>query len=110
MKREIWPFTLAELRKAHAGVSKLTTKANADILLVLGLTGIRWGELSALRVRDVQQLPYPAFRISRSKPDGQPVRTTTKGGGARTAPLAAEVWEIVEPLLNGRKPDAPLFA
>ena len=108
-KREIWPFTLEELRKAHADMSALTSKANADLLLVLGLTGIRWGELSALRVRDVQQLPYPAFRVSRSKPDGQPVRTTTKGGGARTVPLAEEVWEIVEPLLTDRKPDAPLF-
>ncbi|WP_285363202.1 site-specific integrase [Microbacterium sp. LMC-P-041] len=109
-KREIWPFTLQELRKAHADMSALTSKTNADILLVLGLTGIRWGELSALRVRDVQQLPYPAFRVSRSKPDGQPVRTTTKGGGARTVPLADEVWEIVQPLLDGRKPDEPLFA
>lgn len=109
-KREIWPFTLQELRKAHADMSSLTSKTNTDILLVLGLTGIRWGELSALRGRDVQQLPYPAFRVSRSKPDGQPFRTTTKGGGARTVPLADEVWAIVQPLLDGRKPDDPLFA
>jgi len=108
-KREIWPFTLAELRKAHTDLQTLTSKSNADILLVLGLTGIRWGELSALRVRDVQQLPYPALRVSRSKPDGQPVRTVTKGGSARTVPLPSEVWDIVQPLLDAGKPDAPLF-
>ncbi|MCJ1707419.1 site-specific integrase [Microbacterium sp. VKM Ac-2923] len=107
--REIYPFTLDELRAVHADLSQHTTQANADIALILGLTGLRWGELSALRVRDVQQLPYPAFRVSRSKPDGQPVRTVTKGGSARTVPLPAEVAAIVLPMLEGRTPDAPLF-
>jgi integrase len=60
-------------------------------------------------VRDVQQLPYPAFRVSRSKPDGPPVRTVTKGGGARTVPRTEEVGAIVQPLTLGRKRDAPLF-
>lgn len=107
--REIYPFTLEELRAVHADLSQHTTQTNADIALVLGLTGLRWGELSALRVRDVQQLPYPAFRVSRSKPDGQPVRTVTKGGSARTVPLPAEVARIVLPLVQGVAPDAPVF-
>lgn len=107
--REIYPFTLDELRAVHADLARHTTQTNADIALILGLTGLRWGELSALRVRDVQQLPYPAFRVSRSKPDGQPVRTVTKGGSSRTVPLPVEVARIVVPLTQDRTPDSPLF-
>ncbi|GAA4166048.1 hypothetical protein GCM10022286_30060 [Gryllotalpicola daejeonensis] len=75
---------------------------------MLGLTGLRWGELSALRVRDVQLLPYPAFRVSRSGPSGHAIRTQTKGGAARTVPLPPQVVEIVKPLLD-RPAQALLF-
>jgi integrase len=82
----------------------------SDVVLVLGLTGLRWGELVALRVRDVQMVPYPAIRVSRSAPDGQPVRTTTKGGKARTVPLAADLVPLVQSRLEGKGPDALVFS
>lgn len=108
-KREIFPFTLAELRAVHAHLKTITTPENADIALVLGLTGLRWGELAALRVRDVQELPYPALRVSRSKPDGQPVRTVTKGGKPRTVPLTEDVAGIILEAAKGKTPDALVF-
>lgn len=108
-RREIFPFTLEELRAVHARLVGTTTKANADIALVLGLTGLRWGELVSLRVRDVQQLPYPALRVSRSKPDGEPVRNITKGGKPRTVPLTDDAAAIILPLLTARKPDDLVF-
>jgi integrase len=107
--REIFPFTPAELRAVHAALLATTTKANADVALVLGLTGMRWDELVALRVRDVQHLPYPALRVSRSKPDGEPVRSITKGGKPRTVPLTDDAAAIILPLLEGRTPDALVF-
>jgi len=73
------------------------------------LTGLRWGEIAALRVRDVQTVPFPAFRVSRSRPDGQKVRPVTKGGNPRTVPLLDDAWKIVQPL-TGRGPDETLFA
>lgn len=97
-RREIYPLTLTELRAVHSALLAATTKASADIALVLGLTGLRWGELVALRVRDVQQLPYPALRVSHSKPDGEPVRNVTKSGKARTVPLTDDAAAIVLPL------------
>ncbi|MER7447070.1 site-specific integrase [Microbacterium sp. NPDC097977] len=109
-KREIFPYTVEELRAVHADLLSHTSRENADIALVLGLTGIRWGELAALRVRDVQELPYPALRISRSKPDGQPVRTVTKGGKPRTVPLMGDVATIVLNAIKGKAPDALVFA
>lgn len=107
--REVWPFNLAKLRALTATIEAQHGKAHADISLTLGLSGLRWGELVALRVRDVQLVPYPAFRVSRSKPDNEPVRYVTKGGKSRTVPLAVEL-EAVRPMLAGRSPDAPLFA
>lgn len=57
----------------------------------------------------VQELPRPALRVTRSKPDGVPVRSATKGGKARTVPLTTEAASIVLPLLNGRSPDDLVF-
>lgn len=110
VKREVYPFTLAELRALVEGIQASHGQTQADIALTLGLSGIRWGELVALRVRDVQLVPYAAFRVSRSKPDNQPVRFVTKGGKSRTVPLPSELETIVRPLIEGRSPDAPLFA
>ncbi|KAA0960799.1 site-specific integrase [Microbacterium sp. ANT_H45B] len=108
-KREIFPFTLSELRAVHADMLRYTNPTNADIVLALGLTGLRWRELADLRVRDVQQLLCPALHISRSKSDGQSVRTVTKGGKARTIPLADDVAAIILPRIRGMRPDALVF-
>ncbi|WP_223628647.1 hypothetical protein [Microbacterium sp. EST19A] len=40
-KREIFPFTLAELRAVHTDMLTHTNETNANIVLVLGLTGLR---------------------------------------------------------------------
>lgn len=107
---EIYPFTIDELRAVHADVHALIQdKAAADMILVLGLTGLRWGEIAALRVRDVQTVPFPAFRVSRSRPDGQRVRSVTKGGKPRTVPLVDDAWKVVQPL-SDRGPDEILFS
>ena len=40
----------------------------AEITLVLALTGVRFGELRGLRVRDVVSVPYPGIVVKRSVP------------------------------------------
>jgi integrase len=104
---EVYPFNEPELR---ALVTKLavTGGPQADVALVLGLTGLRWGELVALRVRDVTQIPFPAFRVSRSASDGHTVRAT-KSGRARTVPLVPEVAKIVQDWAAAKEPEAFLF-
>ncbi|WP_382303936.1 tyrosine-type recombinase/integrase [Herbiconiux sp. UC225_62] len=106
---EVYPFTVRELHEVY-GKLKEESDRWADLALVLGLTGIRWGEAMALRVRDVQDLPYPAIRISRSGPDGQIIRNTTKGGKARTVPLAEELLPIFHAWKQDKGPDELLFA
>lgn len=106
---EVYPFTIDQLRALHNAAVATAGSDTGDIVLVLGLAGLRWGELAALRVRDVQRVPIPAVRVSRSKSDGQELRRKTKSGKARTVPLVAEAWTIIEPLLAGREPEALLF-
>jgi integrase len=88
---QVWPFTPEELWAVHAALVAEAGERRASIALVMGLTGVRPGELTALRVRDVQHAPVPAFRVSRSKTDGQALRHTTKGGKPRSVPLVADV-------------------
>ncbi|MCU1570486.1 MAG: Site-specific recombinase XerD [Naasia sp.] len=107
-RREVYPFAIHELRAVHAVQAHRPDLA--DVVLVLGLTGIRWEELRGLRVRDVQHVPYPALRVSRSWPDGEPVRNVTKGGGALTVPLAAELLPLIEQRSAGKAPEDVLFS
>lgn len=73
--------------EAHRG----RAGALADVTLALGLTGVRFGELRGLRVRDVTQDPYPALVVRRSLPtSGRTgaviLRSTTKGGATGSCP------------------------
>lgn len=102
------PFTINELRDVYADLRAVDAHW-ADLCLVLGLTGIRWGELMALRVRDFQVVPYAALRISRSAPDGQDVRNSTKGGSSRTVPLVDELSTVFVEWMEGLGPDKLIF-
>jgi integrase len=71
-----------------------------------GATGVtrssgRWGELRALRVSDVQELPSPAFWVARSQTEGGKVKVT-KGRLARRVPLADVVIEVVRRASSGK--------
>lgn len=86
----------------------------ADITLVLGLTGLRFGELRGLRVRDLVDVPYPGFVVKRSVPQSGRTgavieRATTKSGRSRLVPLTDRVRPVVESWAEGREPDDLLF-
>ncbi|NNG20146.1 hypothetical protein HJ590_11300 [Naumannella sp. ID2617S] len=63
------PFTEVELEEVWEPCRELSP-ALADIVLVAGWTGLRWGELRALRVSDVIEVPSPALLVSRSQSEG----------------------------------------
>jgi integrase len=66
-KEQMRPFAIAALLDVVEDQRKFDP-VYADLTLVLGLTGMRFGELRGLRVADVLDVPYPALRISRSVP------------------------------------------
>jgi integrase len=86
----------------------------ADITLVLALTGVRFGELRGLRVRDVVDVPYPCVVVKRSLPQSGRTgavieRATTKSGRTRLIPLSILVRPVVAQWAHGRRPDDLLF-
>ncbi|MBM6405537.1 site-specific integrase [Phycicoccus sp. CSK15P-2] len=103
-------LTLDEL---HALVTAATGR-DADVVTVLGLCGLRWGELAGLQVGDVVQVPGPGLRLQRavlaSSHDGSLYVDSLKGRRARTVPLPAAAHEVVQRWADGRAADEWLFA
>jgi integrase len=65
------------------------------VLLMLAYTGLRWGELRALRWKDVREAPYPHLVVSRSH-DGP-----TKSRKVREVPLKPQAEEVLNTLTKG---------
>lgn len=76
----------------------------ADITLIAGWTGLRWGELRAVRVGDLQELPSPAFWVARSQTEGGKVKVT-KGRSARRVPLADVAIDAIRRVAGGKSPE-----
>ncbi len=100
-------FTQAEL--ARTLVRQYEVRPHmADVTEFLSLTGIRWSEIRALRVRDLQQAPNHAIRVSRAHSDGY-AEKGTKTGNARQVPLTRRAWEIASSRAADRKRTDYLF-
>lgn len=80
----------------------------AAVTEFLSLTGVRWSELRALRVRDLEQVPNRAIRVSRAQSDGY-AEKGTKTGKTRLVPLTRRAWEIASSRAVGRKRTDYLF-
>ena len=108
-RREGQALTLDEL-------CALTTACSGpyrDVVPVLALYGLRWGELAGLQVGDRVSVPCPGLRLSRavlaSDGGGELYVDTLKNNRARTVPLVNELVPIVDRWSAGKRPDAWLF-
>ena len=85
-----------------------------DVVPVLALAGLRWGELAGLQVGDRVSVPGPGLRLRRavlaSSGGGALYVDTLKNHRARTVPLVADLVPIVDRWSEGKTPDAWLFA
>ena len=85
---------------------QLNALANAskhpEIILLLGTVGLRWGELAALRPRDLDPLRN-RIHITRSasKADGKPVIVTPKTHEVRTAATSPELMRMLVEVAAG---------
>jgi integrase len=110
---EVHPFPL-ELLLGVVETQRGIGGRYADITLVLALSGLRFGELRGLRVRDLVDVPYPGLVVKRSIPQSGRTgavieRATTKSGRSRLVPLSDRVRPVVESWAEGREPDDLLF-
>lgn len=89
-----------------------TPTAHRPLLVALFGTGLRWGEITALQVRDIQPTTPPTLRVTKAwkSTPGRPrhVGPPKSGKSRRTVMLPAQVMEALAPLL-GRDGDALLF-
>lgn len=85
----------------------------ADIVLVLALAGLRWGELAGLKVSDRVQVPGEGLRLQRavlsSNDRGDLFVDTLKNNRSRTVPLVARLVPVVDRWSEGKKIDDWLF-
>lgn len=80
----------------------------AEITEFLSLTGLRWSELRAVRIKSLQDLPFPALHISRAQSDGY-AEKGTKTRMPRRVPLTARASEIAHERAGARAPNEYLF-
>jgi integrase len=80
------------------------------LILVLGYTGLRWGEATALRVRDID-LDRRRIDVQRAHADvgGRVVVGTPKSHQSRTVPLPRFLAEELAKLINGELPEHLVF-
>ena len=108
-RREGQMLTVDELRRLAAACRG----RYAELVLVLGLQGLRWGELAGLRVGDLVSVPGPGLRVQRavlgSNGGGQLFVDSVKSHRSRTVPLVPGVVTIVERWSSGKSSDEWLF-
>lgn len=106
------PRNRAHRYLSHEELQQLARQAGEHqaLILVLGYTGVRWGELTALRARDVDLLRSRLIvRRSMSEVNGRLVEGTTKSHATRTVPVPKFLREELEALLGSKQPDDFLF-
>ena len=86
----------------------------AELIYVLAMQGLRWGELAGLQVGDRVMVPGPGLRLSRavlaSNGGGELYVDTLKNKRARTVPLVPVVVPIVDRWSAGKSSGEWLFA
>lgn len=104
---EMHPFTESELwdvvRACRARNERL-----ADVVLVLGWTGLRWGEARAMTVGEVVEVPTPGLIVRRSMSEGLGAKAT-KGRRSRRVPLVDGLLSLVRSMSEGKTQGDPLF-
>jgi integrase len=102
VRREGQALTLAEVHALTAACAG----PYREIVPVLALAGLRWGELAGLQIGDRVSVPGPGLRLTRavlaSEGGGALYIDTLKNHRARTVPLVAELGPIIDRWSAGR--------
>lgn len=102
------PFTWDQLDSLVDVIREDSDPFLADVILILGYTGLRWGEIRVLKVRDVQLEPVMRFLVRASQTEGMQIKYP-KSGKARHVPVADKIRPIVLGHMKGKGPDELVF-
>jgi integrase len=81
----------------------------ADVFEFMSLTGVRWGELRAIRVGWLSEVPLPQLNVERSHSDRYKEKGPKSWRGTRPVPLSPRAQEIFRKHAAGKNPDDYLF-
>lgn len=93
--------TLEAQRASSAHYAKVTEWTS--------LTGLRWSETRALRVSDLQDVPFPAAWVRRAQSEGYDEKAPKTDNGERAAPLTDRARAIAREAAAGKRPEDYLF-
>lgn len=93
--------TLAAQRAASAHYATITEWTS--------LTGLRWSETRALRVADLQDVPFPAVWVRRAQSEGYDEKAPKTANGERAVPLTDRARQLAREAAAGKRPEAHLF-
>ena len=99
---EMRPWTEDELEAAYQRWREEDPHL-ADVLLVLGWTGLRWAEARAVTVEDVVDVPTPGLLVRRSQPEGVATKST-KGRRSRRVPVANRLLPVIRRMQASKDP------
>lgn len=105
---DVRPFTALQLERTLEA-QRLLTPHYAAVTEFSALTGLRWGELVALRVGDLVQSYVPTLTVRKSASDGYEEKGT-KSAKVRRVPLDEPAIEIAERRAFGRAEGEYMFA
>ena len=92
----------AESLTATLAAQRMFSRHYATITEWSSLTGLRWSETRALRVSDLQDLPFPAVWVRRAHSEGYEEKAPKTDNGTRVVPLTDRAREIARAAAAGK--------
>lgn len=106
--RDMMPFTRSELFDI---ADQIERDEDRVLVLLMGLTGLRWGEAVALTPKAISFEPRRRIRVFRNYVEVRGVISegTPKSHEARTVPFGADLEAELKPLLKDQPLNADIF-
>ena len=101
------PLPAPEFDEVVQAVTDLNS-VYSDLVVVLGRTGLRWGEARAMQVRDFAEVPIPMLHVIRNQPEGSSVKAP-KSGKTRKVPIPDYLVPVIRRVAAGKRPSDLLF-
>ncbi len=110
--RPVSPHSIPTSRIVASALTELRGRRSdiADVFEFLSLTGLRWGELRALRTNALSDVPLAQLIVERSHSDGYEEKEPKSWRGTRLIPLSPRAVAIFRDHAHGKPPEAYLFA
>ena len=102
-REDMRPLPAVEFEEVLAKVAE-AGQVYADLVSVLGRTGIRWGEARAMLVSDFIEVPMPMLRVVRNQPEGTAEAKIPKSGRGRRVPVPDALVPALRRFAAGKGP------